>query len=105
MTELETAFLLLCRAYGLPEPEHDVRFHPVRRWRADFLWRSARIIVECEGGTYSAGRHVRGQGYREDCAKYNAAVALGWRVYRCTTDMVRDGAPELMAALERDLME
>jgi hypothetical protein len=26
------------RVAGLPEPVRELKFHPVRRWRADFAW-------------------------------------------------------------------
>lgn len=48
--------------------------------------------MEVEGGTWVHGRHVRGAGYRRDVDKYNAAVQMGWAVFRVTADMVRDGS-------------
>ena len=75
---------------GLPEPAREFRFHPKRRWRFDFAWPDQRVAVECEGGTWMRGRHVRGDGYRRDAEKYNAAVLLGWRVFRLTADMLAD---------------
>lgn len=41
-----------------------------------------------EGGTWSQGRHTRGQGYKQDCIKYNIAALLGYRVFRFTADML-----------------
>jgi len=49
------------------------------------------VAVEVEGGTWSGGRHTTGVGFRNDCEKYNAATALGWRVYRFTSDQVKSG--------------
>lgn len=64
-----------------------------------------RVAVECDGGTYSGGRHTRGDGYRRDAEKLNAAAALGWRVFRVTADMLRDdphGVVDMVrAAVER----
>jgi len=34
---------------------------------------------------------VRGKGFAEDCAKYNAAGLHGWTVLRVTTEMVENG--------------
>jgi len=68
------------------ESEH--RFHPTRRWRFDFAWPAIKVAVEIEGGTWAAGRHTRPAGYAGDCCKYNAAVLLGWRVLRYTTQMI-----------------
>jgi hypothetical protein len=48
--------------------------------------------IEIEGGTaFGKSRHSRGQGFVNDCTKYNAATRLGWKVYRYTTDMVMTG--------------
>lgn len=73
----------------LPEREH--RFHPIRKWRFDFAYPAAKLAVECEGGTWSMGRHNRGSGFEEDCAKYNQAALLGWRVLRFTKSMIDSG--------------
>jgi hypothetical protein len=54
--------------------------------------RPARLLaVECEGGTWSEGRHVRGGGFEGDCEKYSEAALDGWRVLRVTTTMIDDG--------------
>jgi hypothetical protein len=62
----------------------------LRDWRFDFAWPSVKVAVECEGGVWSRGRHVRGAGFEGDCAKYNAAEAMHWRVFRCTAGMLKD---------------
>jgi hypothetical protein len=81
----------LCRAAGLPEPEPEYRFCAGRRWRFDWAWPGHRVALEVEGAVYARGRHVRGKGYTADCRKYSKAAALGWRVLRCTTEMMRRG--------------
>ena len=77
--------------YKLPEPQREFHFHGLRKWRFDFAWPLWKIAVEVEGGTWNGGAHSRGKGYENDCTKYNAAAQLGWRVFRFTTDMVKDG--------------
>lgn len=79
------------RAEGLPEPERQFRFHPTRRWRADFCWTRERLLVEVDGGIWTEGRHTRGSGYEEDCRKLNAAAGQGYWVMRFSTGMVRSG--------------
>lgn len=80
------------RVAGLPEPEREFRFDKVRRWRFDFAYEKPHMIgIEVEGGTWRNGRHTRGAGYEKDCEKYNAAVLLGWRVFRFTSGMVKSG--------------
>lgn len=58
------------------------RFHPVRKWRFDFAWPQHGLAAEVEGGVFVRGRHNRPSGFIGDCEKYNAAVALDWRVLR-----------------------
>lgn len=79
------------RVYRLPDPKKEYRFDDKRRWRADYAWPDLRVLVEIEGGTWQGGRHTRPQGYENDCEKYNAATAGGWRVFRFTSDMVYSG--------------
>jgi len=62
----------------------EYKFHPTRKWRADFSIPEAKVLLEYEGGIFSGGAHTRGVHYSSDCQKYNAAVILGWRVLRYT---------------------
>ena len=95
-SDLEAAMAYQLRVIDGELPAHEkpvteYRFHETRKWRFDFAFPSARIAIECEGGTYSGGRHVRGQGFEDDCEKYNHAVCLGWLVLRLTKKMIEDG--------------
>jgi very-short-patch-repair endonuclease len=91
VSDLEATLALHIRACGLPEPTREFRFHPRRRWRFDFAYPVERLAVEVEGGTWTGGRHSRGEGFESDCHKYNAAALAGWRVLRFTAAMVEDG--------------
>ena len=71
--------------------EQEYKFHPKRKWRADFHIVGKRILVEVEGGIWSAGRHTRGKGYIGDMEKYNAAVVMGYQVLRFSTEQVKSG--------------
>lgn len=73
------------KAHGI-EPVAEHRFDPSRKWRFDFCWPEHRIALECEGGVWNNGRHVRPSGYLKDVEKYNAAALKGWRVLRCVPD-------------------
>lgn len=73
----------------------EFRFHPQKRWRADFAEVERRILVEVDGGLYG-GRHVRPKGYQGDMDKLNEATRLGWRVLRFSTDDVRTGRAKAM---------
>lgn len=81
------------RLAGFPEPVREFPFARSigRSWRADFGWPFIRMLVECEGGIWSAGAHVRGTGYSEDLDKYNQAALMGYMVLRFTKEMVEDG--------------
>ncbi len=99
----ELALLQHVRAVGLPEPVREFPFAAPRRYRADFAYPDARLLIEVEGGVYSGGRHTRGTGYTEDARKYNLAVLLGYRILRFTAEMVRDGTA--VAVIEEALRE
>jgi very-short-patch-repair endonuclease len=82
---------------GIPHTR-EYRFHPERKWRADFMvgpdfaWPvRGRYLIEIDGGAWTAGRHVRGKGFEADLEKLNAAALLGFRVLRFTPAMVEDG--------------
>jgi very-short-patch-repair endonuclease len=79
------------RAYRLPRPEREYKFHPVRRWKFDFAFPRHMVAVECEGGVWIQGRHNRGAGFIGDLEKYNEATRLGWDVYRFTGQDVSRG--------------
>jgi very-short-patch-repair endonuclease len=81
-SRLEKRFELLWRAQGGPELEKEFRFHPTRRWRADFAHLESRTLIEIEGGIYINGRHNRGAGFAADLEKYLEASLDGWRVIR-----------------------
>lgn len=88
--------VLICRAHGLPEPEREQRFDPVRRWRADYLWRSPRVILEVEGGIARGGSgggvgfggHSSFAGIMRDIDKSNAAQLGGFLYLRATPAQV-----------------
>lgn len=90
-SHLEKALAFDIKVYGLPEPEEEHRFHPERRWRFDFAWPEFWVAVECEGGLWVGGAHVRAKHFNGDCEKYNEALVLGWRVLRVTADQIESG--------------
>ena len=92
-----TLFIGLLKNAGLPLPEAEYRFCE-RKWWFDFAWPEKKVAVECEGGLYSGGRHVRGTGFLADMEKYNKAVLLGWKVLRYSPE-------QMLVEAIRDLME
>lgn len=91
-SELEERLVAQIAAVRLPAPMREFRFHPLRKWRSDLAWPVQRVLVEVEGGSFVSGRHSRGLGMRKDAEKYNEALLLGFKVYRVTVDMIRDGS-------------
>lgn len=71
--------------------EQEYKFHPKRKWRADFLITGTKILVEVEGGIWSGGRHTRSKGYLGDMEKYNSASMMGFTVLRFCTEQVMSG--------------
>jgi very-short-patch-repair endonuclease len=66
------------------------RFAPSRRWRFDLAVVALKLAVEVDGGAFTGG-HSRGAAYERECEKFNTAVLLGWRVFRVTPRMVKQG--------------
>jgi very-short-patch-repair endonuclease len=62
-SELEEAFLALCRRGGLPDPEVNVQLHG---YEVDFLWRKQRRVVELDGYTFHSRRRAFGRDRRKD---------------------------------------
>jgi len=83
---------------GIDNWTAEYRFSTTRRFRADFALHDLKILIECHGGTWSRGRHVRGKGFQNDCVKNNLAVVLGYRILAYTREMLESGA--LYADLE-----
>ena len=71
--------------------KQEFQFNKDRKWRADFYLVGTKILIEVEGGIWSGGRHTRGKGYIADMEKYNSAAALGYQVYRFSTEQVKSG--------------
>lgn len=72
----------------------EVALHEYRKgraWRLDFAWPALMVAVECEGGTFSGGRHTRGAGFAADAEKYAHATLAGWAVLRVTGEQIEDG--------------
>jgi very-short-patch-repair endonuclease len=83
--------------------EREVRIVPDRRWRADFkLVDAPTVLIEIEGGTSdkwftdakgqrrrNRGRHIQGEGYEDDAAKYSRCAREGYIVLRFTSKQVQ----------------
>ena len=79
------------QARGVVAPVREWKFAaPAVGWAFDLAWPEARVAVEVDGGAFvpGGGRHGRGAGFREDLAKRNAALLLGWRVIHVLPEAV-----------------
>lgn len=72
--------------------EVEYKFHPERKWRFDYAYPKKKIAFEYEGLFSRKSRHTTKSGYTEDCRKYNAAIAMGWKIFRITAPMMNEGA-------------
>jgi very-short-patch-repair endonuclease len=95
-SELMRAALTRIRQFQLPEPQSEFMFSPVGDWRLDLAYPEHHIGLELHGGTFSRGRHIRGQGFADDRRKMNQALLEGWRVYEFTREMISDELPRVL---------
>lgn len=98
LSEHEELFSQQCRALKI-KVEREFKFHPSRKWRADFAIPLRMILIEIEGGVWIKGRHQTGKGFSDDCEKYSNAALLGYLVFRFTPEMVKSG--EAVAMIEK----
>lgn len=95
-SDLERAFLRLCRRHRLPSPEVNARIGP---YAVDFLWREQRLVVETDGFAAHRGR----QAFEDDRARELYLHARGYRVRRFSDRQVRRRATELVRAIDVEL--
>jgi very-short-patch-repair endonuclease len=101
-SQLEETLRLHLMASGLwPRCVRELEFAKPRKFRADFAFPHAMLLIECEGSVWAGGRHTRGAGFTGDCAKYNLAAELGFRVLRYTMAQIKSG--EAIQQIERIL--
>ena len=107
-SKLEAKVAADLAALGLMEGcQRQYKFHPTRKWAADFAWESVecqlnkgwcmlkKIMLEVNGGTYLQGRHrgahSRGVRQRQDYEKWSSASMLGWTLILVDSKDVRQG--------------
>jgi len=95
-SELEDAFLRLCRRFDIPRPRAQVRG---RRRRPDFVWAEARLVVEVDSWQAHSTPHA----FQADRTLSNAVQLAGWTILRFTyRDVTR--RPQLVAAQVRQAL-
>lgn len=106
MSTLERKFLDVWQWLNGPDLERETLFDLEagggRKWRADFVHRSTKTMIEIEGGAWTGGRHTRGTGFTEDATKYLRAWELGWGVVRLTEKQITEQDVRRIIARLRD---
>ena len=71
----------------------EFKFHPTRKWRFDYAYKTPKIAIEYEGMPYRVAKsgHSTIKGYTSDLEKYNEACILGWKVLRFNAKMIENG--------------
>ncbi len=100
-SELEEAFLAICRAAGLPPDAVNawIPFADGGGAEGDFVWRERRLIVEVDGRSVHATRRA----FQSDRRRDQRLMLLGWRVVRFTWQQVTN-EPAYVAATLRGLL-
>lgn len=81
--DLAGKFLSIWQLLNGPKLEEEFRFHPERKFRADFCHITTRTCIEIEGGIFSKkGGHSSISGILRDIDKYNELSFLGFRLFR-----------------------
>ena len=102
MSQLEDTLAFQLKAAKLDTGMvRELVFHPKRKWRFDFAFPTRKLAIECEGGLFSSGRHVRSAGATEDMVKYNEAQLMSWTVLRFSAAHIKSG--EALRMIERAL--
>jgi very-short-patch-repair endonuclease len=95
-SDMEAAFLGLCRRHRLPKPEVNVR---IGEFDVDFLWPERRLAVEVDGWD----SHRTRAAFEADRARDLKLKLLGFDVLRFTWRQPRDHPAAVVTAL-RELM-
>jgi len=96
-SDLETLFLGLCRRYGIPAPEVNVK---LGRWEADFLWRSQNLVVETDSWTYHRGSIA----FQDDHARDLDLRAAGYTVLHFSELQLEEEPERVIEDLTRALV-
>jgi very-short-patch-repair endonuclease len=91
-SELEIAFLELCRAGGLPRPRVNAR---VEGLEVDFLFPAAKLVVEADSWRF----HKTRRDFENDRARDAILAAAGYRTLRFTDRQIAGRPATVIAAI------
>jgi very-short-patch-repair endonuclease len=97
-SDLERAFLRLCRRYRIPEPMVNA---PLGRYTVDFLWPRERLVVEVDSYLFHSGR----QAFRDDRDRDVDLALRGITVLRFADTRIDDDARGVASAILEFLRE
>lgn len=66
--------------------EQQYRWHPNRKFRADYAFIEQRVLVELDGAVHRIKNR-----FKADIRKRQEAILQGWTMLPISTDQVRDG--------------
>ena len=89
-SELERAFLALCRRHRLPHPEVNARVGP---YEVDFLWADRGLVVETDGFRHHGDRAA----FERERARDALLQSRGFQVLRFTHRQVMQRTPVVAA--------
>lgn len=90
-SKYEDQMAIQIKQVGLPIPERQYKWHPDRKFSADFAYPAIKLLIEIDGAIWVKGGHSSGTGITRDRIKDAEALIQGWKVLRVTSDMVKDG--------------
>lgn len=85
--------------------EHEYRFHPVRKFRADWALVGGKCLFEYEGLMRGDASHASIKGILRDIDKANLAQIRGYRLIRVTAKSIQDGSAFTLAEQALGLRE
>jgi very-short-patch-repair endonuclease len=91
-SDLESDFLEVCRRYGLPQPEVNVRIGP---FLVDFLWPERRVVVETDSYLYHRGKVA----FQDDRARDLDLRRRGYQVLHLSEQQVNEEPEEVAGVL------
>jgi len=95
-SEVELAFLALCRRAGIVEPAANRRIEAAGHlFEVDLCWPELRVVVEIDGYAFHGGRSRA----NADRDRDQLLAIAGWRVHRFTADQVRNEPDETIRRL------
>jgi len=95
-SDLERAFLSICRRHRLPRPEVNV---PVGPYLIDFLWREERLVVETDSYRYHRGEVA----FQDDHVRDLELMRLGYGVLRLSEVQIDETPKDVAEALGDEL--